>query len=951
MCPKLGHIFHHQEVSTIAQKKKRASKSGYKTRPPKQSRSHQRVKSTAYHAKSAFHSRQAQSQKENEASNEYAVSQTQSAVEGLAHDGLQASGNAAKKLLQQEKVKSQTATAQRTQQSQQEFSASDPSFSTNGEETHQPPAPSAQERGAEAFKPKVQSDLVAQKQEQPPVQEPLPQPTAPIYQNHGSDIYQGYHGAAPRTRPEREAADLHSPKPPVPSYQERGADAFKKKIQSDLAAKKQEQPPVPEPLPQPPASIYQDHGSDIYQGYHGAAPRTRPERETASHHSPKPSSPSYQERGADAFKKKVQSDLAAKKQEQPLVQEPPPQPTSPIYRDRGSDFSRGDHRTAPRTRPERETAPHHSPKPSVPSYQERGAQAFQQKRKEELRKKAEHPIQNTPSYHNGIDSVPYGHSPRTADPGNAAPVPSAQEQGRRSFIKKRGEELTRKAAHEPDAAAIPELPSEDGNSVSYRGTSIKGSEKLQSSANAAPSTPTLRKKDRSAPKKRPPFSIKTKASMKLRTKQNARPVSPAKAVPAADPKELGKKRFKKAAQKKMAQQARRGATAAVKLSQRLVTAAAKTVKAGVEMLVGLVGTSGLFVILCVVLLVGAVIASPFGIFFSNEPAEGAIPLSAAVAKINMEYYNRLNDLQTEEEYEEITLEGQPPDWVDVISVFACHVAGAQDGMDVAILDEERVDLLRETFWDMCTLEVTVEEPEETIPTEPTLPITGPTEPTEPPKPSLTIRIIAKTADEMRVEYSFSHLQNDALDMLLAESDAIDELIGSLDISQDDALGLISGLPEDTTDQRKEVVRHALILVGKVNYFWGGKSLVIGWDSRWGQPTRVTAPGSPSTGTTRPYGLDCSGFVDWVFYNASGGSYVLGHGGGAATQHIYCTSISWSQAQPGDLVFYPNDSHVGIVGGRDENGNLLIIHCASGLNNVVITGQSGFASIGRPMYFG
>ena len=26
-----------------------------------------------------------------------------------------------------------------------------------------------------------------------------------------------------------------------------------------------------------------------------------------------------------------------------------------------------------------------------------------------------------------------------------------------------------------------------------------------------------------------------------------------------------------------------------------------------------------------------------------------------------------------------------------------------------------------------------------------------------------------------------------------------------------------------------------------------------------------------------YGLDCSGFVDWVFYNASGGTYVIGHG--------------------------------------------------------------------------
>ena len=45
-------------------------------------------------------------------------------------------------------------------------------------------------------------------------------------------------------------------------------------------------------------------------------------------------------------------------------------------------------------------------------------------------------------------------------------------------------------------------------------------------------------------------------------------------------------------------------------------------------------------------------------------------------------------------------------------------------------------------------------------------------------------------------------------------------------------------------------------------------------------------------TTLGYGLDCSGFVDWVFYNTSGGEYVLGHGGGAAAQHSYCEPISW-----------------------------------------------------------
>ena len=111
---------------------------------------------------------------------------------------------------------------------------------------------------------------------------------------------------------------------------------------------------------------------------------------------------------------------------------------------------------------------------------------------------------------------------------------------------------------------------------------------------------------------------------------------------------------------------------------------------------------------------------------------------------------------------------------------------------------------------------------------------------------------------------------------------------------------------------------------------------------------VFSAGSPTTGTYRPYGMDCSGYVDWAFNNALG--YIIGHGGGAMIQHSYCSNIAWEEAQIGDLVFYPGDEHVGIVAGWDEGGNILIVHCASGYNNVVITGADGFTSIGRPDWF-
>ena len=166
----------------------------------------------------------------------------------------------------------------------------------------------------------------------------------------------------------------------------------------------------------------------------------------------------------------------------------------------------------------------------------------------------------------------------------------------------------------------------------------------------------------------------------------------------------------------------------------------------------------------------------------------------------------------------------------------------------------------------------------------------------------------------------------------------------------EAMEVWERLPDDLSMERRMVVTYALALVDKVDYFWGGKSLVLGWDERWGELTEVTAEGGDSTGTEQPYGLDCSGFVDWAFYNASGGEYVIGQGGGAMEQHANCVDIEWGEVQPGDLLFYPGDEHVGIAAGRDWLGRLLVVHCASGTGGVAISHRTGFETAVRPVWY-
>lgn len=417
----------------------------------------------------------------------------------------------------------------------------------------------------------------------------------------------------------------------------------------------------------------------------------------------------------------------------------------------------------------------------------------------------------------------------------------------------------------------------------------------------------------------------------------------AQAQIAAKTKEKMQQQFVQETAQKTAQTAKRTAKGFAWLKNAVI----RTGQAAARAAVGLLGGAGALIAL--ILVIGgaaAVIGTPFGVFWSGNDSD-AQSVPQAVALINGEFAAEIGRIQTENPTDSVVIHREPDggsdltirNWTDIIAVFAVKTAGADaDATDVVTIDEERIDLIQQVFRDMNTISYYVQTIEHEDSTETILHIT----------------ITSKKATDMPDFYHFSKSQCEALTEVLKPEYAqmLAELVGTYggEVSLDEAQirAMLAAMPKDISERRRAVVEKAYSLLGKVNYFWGGKSSAIGWDSRWGTPTRVTAPGSRSTGTVRPYGLDCSGFVDWVFNNSLG--YVIGHGGGAASQHGYCKPISWSEALPGDLVFYPGDSHVGIFVGKDESGNPLIIHCASSQNNVVLTGLQGFTSIGRPDCF-
>ena len=463
---------------------------------------------------------------------------------------------------------------------------------------------------------------------------------------------------------------------------------------------------------------------------------------------------------------------------------------------------------------------------------------------------------------------------------------------------------------------------------------------VPASRNVAPTKPARVQKQA-----RPAFvkkqKIKTAPKAKIKSTTPAAKALPSKASSAA-PKQA-------ATVIRKGQVLRDTAIKTAKVAKEAGKKVLRAIAAAAEKLVAAIGAGGAAAVsvVVVILLVGMLFASPLGILFAGEDAGTEIKIPDAVATLNGEFTDEIYRIMEDHPYDELDMqEGMEAamlqNWRNVLAVYAVKVSTDEEhGLDVMTMDEEKLQLLREIFFDANQLvyELT------------TRTVDG--------ERVTTLHISAQIKDAMQMadEYSFTAQQREMLEELLKPDydDIFLSLIGNYQpdgtpIGPVDISDIQGTLPDNLDPLRESIVLTAYQLLGKVTYFWGGKSLVLGWDSRWGTPTTVTAPGSGSTGKVLPFGLDCSGFVDWTFYNATNGAYLPGRGGGAASQHGYCTNIAWSDALPGDLVFYADDSHVGIVCGYDSVANILVIHCSGGQNGVVVTGREGFAVAARPDLF-
>ncbi|MCD8082459.1 MAG: NlpC/P60 family protein [Clostridiales bacterium] len=140
------------------------------------------------------------------------------------------------------------------------------------------------------------------------------------------------------------------------------------------------------------------------------------------------------------------------------------------------------------------------------------------------------------------------------------------------------------------------------------------------------------------------------------------------------------------------------------------------------------------------------------------------------------------------------------------------------------------------------------------------------------------------------------------------------------------------LPDDISETRRALIRFALNSVGKVPYYWCGKASRPGYEGN-----NFGIPVAPDEDGRILKGLDCSGWINWVYWSVTGERLPYESTAGLA---FTGTGINREDLLPGDIIIRTgSEAHVIMFLGWESDGRILCINETSGSdNNVVVTSR-------------
>ena len=218
--------------------------------------------------------------------------------------------------------------------------------------------------------------------------------------------------------------------------------------------------------------------------------------------------------------------------------------------------------------------------------------------------------------------------------------------------------------------------------------------------------------------------------------------------------------------------AAKAAVTAAKVAAKATIAAVKAIIAATKALIAAIAAGGWIAVLVIVIicLIGLLIGSCFGIFFSGEDSGSGYTMQNVVQEINDDYQQQIDTTKANLSYDVLEMSGSRAVWPEVLAVYAVKTTTDPDNpQEVATMDDGKKAILTDIFWEMNQISSRAETRTETVITE-TDDGHGNIVETETTvtQTYLYITVSHKTAEEMAAQYGFNEEQKEQLAELLAE---------------------------------------------------------------------------------------------------------------------------------------------------------------------------------------
>ena len=86
-----------------------------------------------------------------------------------------------------------------------------------------------------------------------------------------------------------------------------------------------------------------------------------------------------------------------------------------------------------------------------------------------------------------------------------------------------------------------------------------------------------------------------------------------------------------------------------------------------------------------------------------------VTMNQVISDLNTEFMNKITQIQKDNLYDEYDINSNRAEWKDILAIYSVKLSNGNNEADVITLNDEKVNLLKQIFWEMNEVSFTKDE--------------------------------------------------------------------------------------------------------------------------------------------------------------------------------------------------------------------------------------------------